>query len=613
MSVTNDVLTVFRANTDQQKAAVKSLRGVERERAKEVLDGLNKENAALEASIAKWTKIGIAVGAAVGAYALLKKAHSAYLEDVRLESAAAGVNVEKLKAATRGLVEEDHLLAFAGKAQAGVWKLNQQEMERVLKGAMALRKTMGVELEPTVQALTESITKGSTRALKEFGIEAKDKSEALSELDKIVDKVGGNFDMAGDSIQRSGVKAADAIDNLMGALGRLIEKLAPAFEHLTEFVDWVADKFGDNTPGRYQGPGGNDRKLAEDYLYELRSDPNNGFLQSRYEKHRKAYFDALAADVMEKTAQAGAEASAAYDADIANRQKEFAEYSKFVRAREGRLGRGGRAGAGGGAPGGTQSFYGDYTAGGFGPEFSGLGGAGITAGGIDSATGIEAIPEAGAQKDLAKQMAKGRKMLADADAEKNRRNLFQAVFGTPDEISATATALGLAHTAVEGLSGAIASSFEAWVTGAESSGEVFKRVVAGFVHSMGVELAQVGAKHLILAAVDAATLNFPGAAMHGAAAGIALGGSAVMFKIASGMGYGKAAPAGVGTGASGGAGYAVGGGYGGAGGKSTGDQTTIIYLAPDWSDETPTQRKQKLARAVREGSVARTSNVVLHR
>lgn len=610
MSIGNDVRMLYRADTSQAQAAVKALRGAERDRAKEVLDGLNKENAALEASLAKWAKVGIAVGAAVGAYALLRKAHSAYLEDVRLESAAAGVNVEKLKAATRGLIEEDQLLAFAGKAKAGVWKLNQEEMERVLKGAMALRKTMGVDLQPTVEALTDSIAKGSTRALKEFGIEAKDKEGALRELDKIVKQVGGNFDMAGDDIQRAGVKAADAIDNLMGSLGRLVEKLAPAIEHLAEFLDLVSGAFGGgNKSPLFEGQAGAIRERILAYDKELQGDPGNKFLEARIAQLYKELDKLLAGEVeaataeMLKTFDAQTDAGIAWMRDI--RERGMAALAKKDAARN-------RARGGGGTAGGTKTFYGDYVGGGFGPEFTGLGGAGITAGGIDSATGIGAVPDAGADRVLGREMLRAQQMLAAQAEAERRKKLFESVFGSPDEITATATALNLAHTAVDGMTGAIAQSFEAWVTGAESAGDVFKRVVAGFVHNMGVELAQVGAKHLILAAVDAATLNFPGAALHASAAGIALAGSAGFFTLASSMGYGKQAPSAGARG--GGAGYAVGGGVSRGGGSGSGDSSVTINIwDTQWDDRTPGQRKSALARAVKEGQQTRTSNIVLHR
>src|SRR3990167_275561 len=171
--LTSKVLISVKADTSQAKSELRSLRGVEKQAATERLRELEQQNAGIDKSIAMWAKAGLAIGGLALAYKGLSSAAKAYMEDQRLTAAAAGANIDRLRKATMGLVEQDHLLAFAGKAMHGVWKLNQQEMEVVLRGAMALRKTMGVELQPTVEKLTEAVAKGSTRALKEFGIEAR--------------------------------------------------------------------------------------------------------------------------------------------------------------------------------------------------------------------------------------------------------------------------------------------------------------------------------------------------------------------------------------------------------------------------------------------------------
>lgn len=235
----NTVKTVYKAETAGAEAAVKRYRGVEREEAKKVLDALNQHNASLQEQISRYAKVAAAVGAAVGAFKLAQTAAKAYLEDVRLESAAGAANIDRLTQATRGLVEHDRLLAFAGKAQHGVWKLNQQAMEDVLHGAMALRKTMGVELEPTIDALTEAITKGSTRALREFGISAKDGKSALAQLREMYQGLHGDVGLTGDSFQSAGVKMHDAWDDLLGQLGRFAVELAPVISAMAEFVGLI--------------------------------------------------------------------------------------------------------------------------------------------------------------------------------------------------------------------------------------------------------------------------------------------------------------------------------------------------------------------------------------
>jgi hypothetical protein len=241
MDIANRITTIFRSETGSAEAAVRRLRGVERDRAKEVLHNLNAENSKLEDSIARWAKIGVAIGGVVVAYKGLISSSKAYLEDVRLEAAATGANIEALTKATHGLVEEDNLLAFAGDTLRGKWRLNQREMETVLRGAMALRKQFGVELEPTIQALGESISKGATRALKEFGIEATSKAGLLRELDKRAQETGGSFTLAGDDMIRAGTSVKDALDRLQGAIGRVVVNLAPMIEAIGTLINKLMD------------------------------------------------------------------------------------------------------------------------------------------------------------------------------------------------------------------------------------------------------------------------------------------------------------------------------------------------------------------------------------
>src|SRR5690606_6398865 len=100
--------------------------------------------------IAMWGKVAVGVTALGVAFKGVQASFRNYAEDARLRGAAAGASIEGLRKATAGLVREDELLRFAGQAQHGIWKLNQEEMERVLLGARALSKHMGTELQPTI-------------------------------------------------------------------------------------------------------------------------------------------------------------------------------------------------------------------------------------------------------------------------------------------------------------------------------------------------------------------------------------------------------------------------------------------------------------------------------
>ncbi|HMG21789.1 MAG TPA: hypothetical protein VK607_10745 [Kofleriaceae bacterium] len=238
---TSTVLTIFKNDTSQAEAAVKRLRGVERTRAKENLNELQAQNKDLAGQVAMFTKVGVAVGAAVGIYKLAQGAARSYLEDVRLQSAAGAVAIDKLKVATHGLVEEDDLLKFAGQAQHGVWKLTEEQMQRVLAGANALR-IGGQDLHDVMDALGESVIKGSAKSLRALGIEAKSAGDLVVQMDKRVAALGGKTTLAGDQFQAGAVKMKDAVDNLKGAFGHLVvEGSEPASESMGGLVQGLAD------------------------------------------------------------------------------------------------------------------------------------------------------------------------------------------------------------------------------------------------------------------------------------------------------------------------------------------------------------------------------------
>lgn len=579
--LTNRISTVFRTETGQAEAAVRHLRGVERDEAKKTLESINAHNAGLENTIGVMLRVGAGVAGVGIAWKALSSAAKGAIEDMRLEAAAAGADVDRLREATHGLIETDKLLAFAGKAQAGVWKLNQAEMETVLKGATALRKTMGVELEPTIEKLTEAVSKGATKSLREFGIEAKDKQGALVELKKIVAELGGDTSLAGDDFEAAGVKLTDAMDDISGALGRLVIALAPAVEMLADFASSVAD-------------------AATGTLSIVANDPK---VKQQIEMAKE--LNKLAAEAQSSLEIPEATLFAEWEKQKAMSTKLFAMImagnNPFASASP-RGGRGGRAvddGRGGGIVGIESGSVLNYGAGGgaygLGADqnatIAGIGGDLGGSGAIDSEQ-AEKIASAAERIAAAKNSVSG-----------DEPSFFEQVFGKPEDISAYSVAIDMAKTAFEGTADAIAAGFEAWVTGSGSAIDAFKKVTAGFIHAMGMELAQVGAKHAILAAIDLVTGNPVGAGQHAIGSGLAFAGAAALFTVAAKMGHGQGGSSKPSV-SGGGAGAALGGGGGGRPGRgdeARGERTTIVALGRDFNMLTDIEQRSMLNQAIRIG------------
>lgn len=611
-------LISVKADTSQAKAEFKSLRGVERQAAKDRLDELERQNRGIDDQIGRWTKVGVAIGGVTAAYVVAQRAAKAYLEDVRLESAAAGANVAGLQRATLGLVEADNLLAFAGKAMHGTWKLNQEEMEKVLRGATALRKTMGVELQPTIDALTDSIAKGNTRALKEFGIEAKDKQGVLRELDDLYKRMGGNVGIAGDNIAKSGVQVADAFDDIQGQLGKMVVELQPAIEAMAEFLTLIAGAVGrlndftdalvgvDTAKG--QSVAKNSRKQAEELRQRallLEGQPFGGDAEAKNLRRQADDLDTFATrwavgkankafDQLAKTAldESDALKRAEIDKGVVRANKAFDILAKEALRKAGTV-RGGRGGGRGDVAGDPLGWDFDFgaAAGGVG---SGLG-AGFGAWNDQRLAGQQvAAWEAG---EFARQAAARRG--GGTTAAETFPNI-EKVIGASMDFNAQAAAVDTLAMSFQGLEGAVTSAYAAWVTGSESIGSAFKKGIGQALMTIGAEMQVNALKEAALSLASLAMGNYPGAGAHAAAAAgfqaaaIAAGLAARQMGVGGGGGGGSAARrAPTVTGRSSG------------GGPVT--RNVTIVMGPGTDDMTERERSARLARVVRRGTMANQS------
>lgn len=604
---------LVKADTSDAKAKLRDLRGEERKRHQALLDEMTAQNKRIDDQIAFWGKMALSIGAAVGAFKLAQGAAKAYLEDVRLESAATGASLAGLERATRGLIEQDDLLAFAGKAMNGVWKLNQQEMETVLRGATALRKTMGVELQPTVQALTEAVAKGSTRALKEFGIEAKDKEGVLKQLGAAWESVGGKVGMVGDATERTRVRTANAFDDLQGKLGEMVVAMTPAIEsvatfvdHLTEAVNWLqtlADSFagGGNIWDRQkwmsdQAQAGALRQQAADLRAGRAGDALSNVVAGFGNltggsttdllngPATQGFREALARDLERQAEQLEAGVAAAY----AKTAKKVFE---------------GRAGA---QPGKkpARSSGGGYNLGAFeleGVDSAAMGFVPSAIGSLGGPGGIDSMRPDMRDADLAATLAG----LPDAIAELQQNvaafrkaeqdTILTQIFGTPAEIDAQVEAIRLASDMFGVFSTAAGEAYDVLISGSGSAMAAFQKAIAGGVAAMGKEMFVKGLSESAWAIADLARGNFAGAAGHGEAAAAFFGGAIVAGVTANALGYGSS-----------GASPAAGGGapsvLSGRRDVTPAEPSTInVYVGSEWASLSAQDQAGAINRAIQLG------------
>lgn len=251
-ALVNSILTRYQADPGPHKAAIRQLRGEEKKRHEAMLKEIEAQNRKIDDQIKFWGKVTVVAGGAVLAYKAASKSLDSYIANTNLASATAGLNMNKLTAATRGLVEQTDLMRVAAELQTGAWKLNEREIETVLRSADALSRRVGGELEPTLQKLTESLKKGTTEELKQLGIQAKDKTAVMRELGLVIDEVGVSGDRTGDGLKRAGVKMRDTLDNLATATGRVVIQLEPMIEKLAEGTQKLLE-YGDELSDRLAG------------------------------------------------------------------------------------------------------------------------------------------------------------------------------------------------------------------------------------------------------------------------------------------------------------------------------------------------------------------------
>lgn len=625
---TSTVLTLIKHDTSQAEAAVKRLRGVERDRAKAMLDDLENQNRGLESQLATFAKVSAAVGAVIGLYKTGQLAARAYLEDVRLEAAAAGANIDKLREATQGLVETDTLLKFAGQAQAGVWKLNQQEMETTLQFANAMRFTMGAELEPTVQKLSESLAKGSTRALKEFGIETKDKTQALAEMRKVVAALGGQTTQTGDEFERAGVEWTNAVDDLQGAFGKLVVEMGPVVSEMAKIVSAtqrLVDLYGqlpDFTKGLLSE--GTQEGLKQMFkfsllgaLSEMSQEKVDLFPRARQqpigppnpnagpgnwtlpwdltpEERMRMIQAPRGPDPFQKITPGGAKVGDLVDVpaklkvstvevDVAELQRELSAMWEGVK---------GVATALPSALTDTAKYAAGWRE---------------LADETDEARRFldewnEASKRAQPQLDAAIAAAERAQVLA---TQMKNRTILETLFGTPGEINLMQTSLQQAGAAFNVVAQAGGAAMDAWITGQKSLGEAFEDAIGQGLRALAVQATVEALKHTAFGfgALAFGPIMGPTAAQHFAAAGMFAG-------VAVAAGAGARA---MGAGASAGAGASSTAPSSAAGSALTGRQTpqpteerggqTVIMLGSDILNLPELERRSLIYQAIQQGNV----------
>jgi len=253
LDIFTNVVTTYKANVDDHVRKLEKLTDAEKKHAQATIDAQKQTSTSLQSHIELLGKVGLAVGAAAGAAKLAWDGFQATMERSRLEAAAGAIDLDRLKAAARGLKTETDLLSDAARLQHGQFKLNQYQIEMVEQAMLALNKR-GFESQKVHESVLQAVTALKTEGLDDLGLhidkaglsmeKASDRAEVfekiMRELGKVSRDVADGQSTAAEKVQATAVTFQDAMDTMSRALGQLVIAMAPLLEGLAKAVSDIA-------------------------------------------------------------------------------------------------------------------------------------------------------------------------------------------------------------------------------------------------------------------------------------------------------------------------------------------------------------------------------------
>lgn len=571
------VLTEYEADASGQIKELEKLSRSEEKRASALEKHAAQEEASTGFSIENLAKVAAGVAAVTGAYAALSTGIEAYAEESRLRAATVGLDLAGLQDATLGLADGTRLLDFASKAMNGTFKLSQAEMEQALQGAVALRKTLGIDLTTALDATQKAITEGTVEPLKSLGIVIKDVANdteegltaALKALAIQAKEAGPDLRIPGDEMAKASVNMSNAVSDLNIAIGELAQSLSPVISEFARLISFAvrlsdviagidaADKATTTLKSAEISVASQEQRIRDIILSQEAqvTDPGSTFDRLLFGGGRKVSSPELT--------------DALFEAE------------KELILREKRLGRIRAEAAIKSFPDASSELLEIFT-GAAGSLTGVFGGATIPSSkGRDTRAGVadistisneeiialgESIIAAQNEETRARLAAKGTMGLGDisgagadigvsltgateslntllqefamAQAMTDQSNLIAGIFGTPAEIDSTAAALGALTTGFDGLANAFGSGVDALITGSGSFAAAFKDAIGETLRAMAVDMSIRAFREAAFGIAELAVGNLPAAALHGKAAAAYGVGALAAGIAAKGLGAG---------------------------------------------------------------------------
>lgn len=616
------VIVLFKGDESDLKRATAAVRKEIAENTKAVDGATKKMNDHGKSTIDVLGKIGLAWNGLSTIVKAAQSALTAQAERMRLESAAAGVSIDRLSIAAGGLLTRTKQLEIAARLQHGAFVMSEQQMITVERAMRQLTRE-GNNQEEVIKKVTDAVTKLEDGGLKDFGIQIKETHSDAEKFTAIMEKLAGKSKLVGDgtktaaeSVAATGVSMEDSFDKVKESVGRLVVAMKPFIDGLAKAVEYIAKiaasapKDAEENPGSWIGGVAGlgmlgsayddmgkrgylaDGNLGRAVVAGSTMIAGGGGNLSRSVLGDYDLDEANARVVDAKRAAAEAKQKAFNDAvdslgaDIAAAYRAFVTRGSGPVARAGWTGRGAGSGGGGGSQNGYDGSLSQWMRSNeLGSVTDGVGVGSYNPSGIALPSGEDPMANITAALN-----SPAWKRLEEINQQQNT-SLLEKHFGKLTEFDAYATAFNT-------LTGAVTSSLNAWIDGSESMSDAFRHAIGESLKALAGQLLIEGLKHGAYALGSLAFGDLRGAGQHAAAAA-AFGAGAVVAAATAKTLNADVRTASAGSGSSGGS--AGGGGGGRDANGNGGDRTIVIVTGNDIVDETQRMKQTKARRYVELG------------
>lgn len=645
LDITSSVLTLYKADTTDQKAKLKELQGEEKKLAEASLAAAEARNKATDSTIDKLGKLGIAFNVVSQIAGAAFEGLKDYGHRLDLEATAGAISIDKLSKAAGGLKSEMELLEHAAVFNKSAFQLTEQQMGTVEKAMWALEER-GKKSEEVWGAVSTALTKGTTRALEgligpiqkssdafdlngdvlqTYGGRAKAVDAILKQMAKTSAEVGeGQYDEA-DRVQVISVRITDAMEHIKEALGKTVVALEPLItavatltEHAGNLLNKIVEGWSDiadvmridsnmaesddpalkriasrhhldiseAAKGRYENyvaQGGSQADwITSNMMQDMASQQDGGSVSSQAYNAMKGVFS-RGAELGETMMAMGVERFDKMRKRYEDERRQYIEDMKRFAEEDAKL-----------YDEETDRIVQRFLDARMRDEAQRTSAA-TSAELARSSAQVGAHPEMqGLLDEFNKTKLPGIIDASYNESEGRRRASFlEATFGKLEEFN-------LYKGAFDSLSGAIVSGFEAWITGSESFAQAFRKTLAKTMLGQSLEMAAMAIKATAMGIFAGVTGGWPAAAPYFAsaaefgAAALAFGAGAAVLGAGGGGGGGGASPSAP---------------YVGGGGAVGGQTQSVIVIGDSFAEDTPRMRRLRAERLV---SAARGHNAIVY-